>query len=120
MLFATSAVPVTLLGEETIQLSDGGPWSQVSIYSPPIISPDSAMVVYIMDGDTDGKPERAISCRDHIVYSGIIGRRPYSISNNSRKVVYVASDKVWSTDISGAICLIFKDGFESGGVTRWQ
>lgn len=89
-----------------------------------VISPDRVWLIYdrgtTLYSRGTGLPERAISCRNHNVYPGIVGRKTYSVSNDSRKVVYVASDEVWSTPIDGSVCLIFKDGFESGGVTRWN
>ena len=98
--------------------------SEPLIVYGPVVSPDGVWVVYdrllTLYSRGAGLPERAISCRNHSVYPGIVGRKTYSVSNDSRKVVYVTSDEVWSTPIDGSVCLIFKDGFESGTTGGWR
>lgn len=98
--------------------------SEPIVVHGPVISPDNVWIVYdrgtMLYSRGTALPERAISCNSHSVYPGIIGGRTYSISNDSRKVVYVASDNVWVTPISGAVCEVFSDGFETGDLRRWQ
>ena len=89
----------------------------------PVRSPDGEWIVYgagvgLWSSHTSGD-HQLVSCPGQTVTATFVGKPTYSVSPDSRTVLYVAGE-LWSGPISGSICLIFKDGFESGNQGAWR
>ena len=90
----------------------------------PVTSPDGQYTLREVGASlwserADGKIRR-VSCLGQTVTLRYLNRPVYSVSADSLTVAYVGDGALWSGPISGAVCELFADGFESGGVTRWN
>lgn len=92
---------------------------------PPVTSPDGRYRVYEVGAslwreDFQTGLHRRVSCLGQVVATTWLGRPTYSVTADSQAVVYVADDEVFASPISGAVCRIFADGFETGNQGAWQ
>lgn len=90
----------------------------------PVRSPDGEWIVYgagvgLWSSGPSGN-HRLVSCAGQSVTTSFLAKPAYSISSDSRTVVYIANSALWSSPISGAVCLLFRDGFESGSTSAWR
>ena len=61
-----------------------------------------------------------MSCIGQTVAMRYLNRPVYSVSADSGTVLYVGDGALWSGPIGGAVCEIFRDGFNDGTTGRWQ
>lgn len=90
----------------------------------PVRSPDGQWIVYgagvgLWSSGPSGD-HQLVSCAGQSVTTSFLAKPAYSISSDSRAVVYIANNALWSSPISGAVCPLFSDGFESGSTSAWQ
>ena len=88
----------------------------------PLRSPDGKWIVYgagvgLWSSHTSGN-HQLVSCAGQTVTSTFIGKPTYSVSPDSRTVLYVAG-ALWSGPVSGSVCELFRNGFESGTAGAW-
>ena len=92
--------------------------------APPVVSPDGRYRVYEVGSSLWAENlqtglHRRVSCVGQTVQASWLGRPTYSVTPDSETVIYVAGE-LWASPVSGAVCLIWKDGFESGNSAGWS
>lgn len=91
---------------------------------PAVRSPDGQWIVYsvgsaLWSSGPSGRHHR-VSCRDQVTIPTFLAQPAYSITPDSRSVVFIASGNVWASPLTGAVCLLFRDGFETGNAEAWS
>lgn len=90
---------------------------------PPVTSPDGIWTVYPNTTELWSSrigALRRVSCPGQVVTSTFLTQPTYTITPDSRTVVYIAGGELWASPITGAVCLIFRDGFENGNAGAWR
>lgn len=88
-----------------------------------VSSTDGQWIVYPVGtalwGSGPSGLHRRVSCIGQAVTTTFLAKPAYSITPDSTRVVYIAEGDVWTSPLTGAVCLIFRDGFEGGSVGEW-